>query len=147
MHDLHKKIAYLQGLMTGLGNNSSTNEGRILSEMLSILDSFADELKELQDSQAELESYVETIDEDLLDLEDEVYYIDLKGDEDDLEDDLVEVQCPECKDIVYFNADLLDEDDIIEVTCPTCDAVVYSNEDETNLVVDRYENQHFAEDN
>jgi len=127
MHDLRKKVAYLQGLMAGLGN-TSTNEGRILNEMLTILDNFADNLQELQENQARLESYVENIDEDLLDLEDEVYYMD---DDDELdEDDLVEVQCPDCHEIVYFDADLLDEDDIIEVTCPNCDAVVYTNEED-----------------
>lgn len=140
MHDLHKKVAYLQGLMAGLGN-TSTNEGKILSEMLTILDKFADNLKELQESQAELESYVETIDEDLMDLEDEVYYMDTADELD--EDDLVEVQCPECNDIVYFDADLLDDDDIIEVTCPHCDAIVYSNEDEHQL---DYDHSNYAED-
>ena len=128
MHDLHKKVAYLQGLMAGLEITSSTNEGKILTEMLTILDCIADNLQELQDTQTELESYIQAVDEDLLDLEDEVYYVD--SDDELEEDELIVIQCPECKDIVYFDADLLDDDDIIQVTCPNCDAIVYSNEDE-----------------
>jgi endogenous inhibitor of DNA gyrase (YacG/DUF329 family) len=142
MHDLHKKVAYLQGLMAGLEITSSTNEGKILTEMLTILDCIADNLQELQDTQTELESYIQAVDEDLLDLEDEVYYVD--SDDELEEDELIEIQCPECKDIVYFDADLLDDDDIIQVTCPNCDAIVYSNEDEQQHDYDDHEN--YAQD-
>lgn len=128
MHNLHKKVAYLQGLMAGLEVTSSTNEGKILNEMLSLLDCIADNLQELHDKQTELESYIQAVDEDLLDVENEIYDID--SDDDQEEDDFIEVQCPECKDIVYFDADLLDNDDNIQVTCPKCDTIVYSNEDE-----------------
>jgi len=141
MHDLHKKVAYLQGLMAGLDVTSSTNEGKILSEMLSILDCIADSLQVLQDAQTELESYIQAVDEDLLDLENEVYDID--SDDEQEEDDVIEVQCPKCKDIVYFDADLLDNDDNIQVTCPKCDAIVYSNEDEQQP---DYEDDNYAKD-
>lgn len=138
MHDIHKKVAYLQGLMTGTEVIKTTKEGRVLSEVVTILGDVADNLKQLHINQAELESYMETIDEDLYDLENELFDSDNDILEDSigdsLEDDTVEVQCPSCKDIVCFDSSLLEEDDMLEVTCPNCEALVYSNKEDFNSV-------------
>lgn len=141
MQSIRSRVSYLQGLVSGLAIDSSTKEGRILNEMVQLLGDVSNELEELKANQSELESYLESLDEDLYDLEGEIYSSqDAMLDVD--EENMVEVQCPECHDLVYFDADLLEEDDIIEVTCPHCDTVVYSTDDSfsqefhTNLVAD-----------
>ena len=48
--------------------------------------------------------------------------------EDDAE--IIEVECPECGEVVCFYDELLDDDDVdtVEILCPKCDAVVYTFE-------------------
>ena len=92
----------------------------------------ADAIEDLQAEQRELEEYVDNIDEDLADLEDEFYEEDVECECDDFDLDHIEIECPECEEIVCFETDLLDDEDLIEITCPNCDAVVYRiGEDET----------------
>ena len=45
------------------------------------------------------------------------------------EDDLVEMTCPNCGEVVLFDKDILDSDEAIEVICPVCDGVVFDNEE------------------
>lgn len=84
MDYLFQKVSYLQGLADGLGVDESTKEGKLLIHIIETLEEFADVLDEVVDDQADLEEYVNYIDEDLADLEDEVYEYD---DEDDYDDD------------------------------------------------------------
>jgi ssDNA-binding Zn-finger/Zn-ribbon topoisomerase 1 len=129
--DLHSKISYLQGLAEGLNLDTTSKEGRILSNILDILDDMAAGIKELQDAQLELEDYVESIDEDLNALEDD-FYDEFDDEDSDYENDdieYMEVECPNCHDIVYFETDLLDnEDEIFEISCPNCDEVVFKTD-------------------
>lgn len=132
MRDLRKRVAYIQGLMAGLQLEDS-KEGRVLQEIVSLLEDMAEAIHDLHEDYEELEEYLEDIDEDLYDLEDEVYdddeeeYGEDEDDEDD-EGDYVEVECPKCHEIVCFAADVLDDEDVVEVTCPNCNAVVFVNE-------------------
>lgn len=84
MDYLFQKVSYLQGLADGLGVDESTKEGKLLIHIIDALEEFADVLDELVDDQADLEEYVNYIDEDLADLEDEVYDYD---DDEDYDDD------------------------------------------------------------
>ncbi len=84
MDYLFQKVSYLQGLADGLGVDDSTKEGKLLIHIIETLEEFADALDELIDDHDDLEEYVNYIDEDLADLEDEVYEYD---DDDDYDDD------------------------------------------------------------
>jgi len=144
VRDLSGKISYLQGLVEGLDLNTTTKEGRILTNVIGILDDMAESIKELQDTQIELENYVETIDEDLYELEEDFYEEEEDDDDDDEEDEefeeedddddaeYVEVECPKCHDLVYFEAELLDDEDIVEISCPNCDEIVFKTEECNN---------------
>lgn len=137
MSNLKEQVAYLQGLTTGLNLNEHSAEGKMLLKIVDVLDSVADELQCVNAAQEDLETYMETIDEDLTELEDEVYEVDYEDLDEDSDfdeyvdelddDDIVEVACPVCHEDVTFEADLLDEDDPLEVTCPHCGGVVYDN--------------------
>ena len=132
MRNLKEKVAYLHGLTQGLNVNQNSAEGKLLVNIIDVLDSFAEEVNNVNLAQMELEEYVESIDEDLTDLEEEVYeeVMDEEYDDDmydDLDDDMVEVACPHCHELVTFESDILDDDDAVEVTCPYCGDVVYDN--------------------
>lgn len=122
MKNIREKISYLQGLAQGLDIQESSKEGKVLSGIIEILGDMAGQLEEIEDAQIDLEEYVETIDEDLYELEEEYF------DEELDDDEMVEVQCPNCKETVCFDVDIVDDEDLIEVTCPNCDEVVYVND-------------------
>lgn len=126
MNDLKSRVAYLQGLSTGLELGES-KEGKLLRGIIDVLDEFADSVGNLAEGQEQLEDYLESIDEDLYQLEDEIF-------EKDAEhcvcgEDYLEVDCPKCGETVCFESDILQDDDIVEVTCPNCDEVVFVNDD------------------
>lgn len=73
MTDLRSKVAYLRGLSDGLELDSSSKEGRMISELLGVVGEMADSLAALESEQEELETYVDVIDTDLQDLEEEVF--------------------------------------------------------------------------
>jgi endogenous inhibitor of DNA gyrase (YacG/DUF329 family) len=136
MNDLRARVAYLQGLADGLDLHESSKEGKLLYGIIDVLTDFAEEVEELQIGQDQLEEYIETIDEDLYDLEDEVYEEYEDDDDEDYLcscgediDEFVEVDCPTCGETVMFDSDILEDSDTIEVICPSCDEVVFVNDD------------------
>ncbi len=133
MKDVLKQVAYLRGLAEGMELEDS-KEGRVIGQMLSLLEDMADYIDFLREQQEDMEDYMESIDSDLTDLEDEVY----GDDECDCgcccDEDLIDVECPNCHEIVSFDAAVLDDDDLIEVTCPVCNAVVYTNDEEIEII-------------
>lgn len=78
MDYLIEKVAYLKGLMDGLEIDDRTNEGKILVNIVDILHDIVHEIDDLNASKDELDEYIQTIDEDLSDVENELY-----GDDDD----------------------------------------------------------------
>jgi phage FluMu protein Com len=132
MSKIKEKVAYLQGLTKGLNVNEHSAEGKLLVNVVDVLYDIAEEMQFLHVGQEDLENYVETIDEDLTELEDEVF-------EGVYNDEMVELECPACHEVISFASNVLDEDDIVEVTCPSCGEVVYENtiefEDEDDDVI------------
>ncbi|MGI6065469.1 MAG: CD1247 N-terminal domain-containing protein [Bacillota bacterium] len=123
MKDLKQKVSYLQGLAEGMEISKESKEGKLISHIIEVLEGVAYTIDELRMQQDELEEYLETIDDDLNDLEEDFYV-----DEDDDNTDYVEVKCPKCNDIVCFDSSILEDEDLIEVTCPRCNEVVFIND-------------------
>ena len=155
MHkDIKGRVAYLKGLAEGLQLDQDTKHGKVLTNLIDVLQDMAGEIDGLRRSHEEVEAYVESLDEDLASMEDDVYFDeddvvlvedddgevvrdDADGDEDDIDlEDVIEepvyfkVECPHCHENVYFEDSLVDDDYALEVTCPNCGAVVYSTEDD-----------------
>lgn len=125
MPTVKEKIAYLRGLMEGsdfYGNDSHARS--IWNRVLEIMDDLADQMESLRVSQEEAEEYLEAIDNDLSEVEDEVY-----GHDEDDDVEFVEMECPNCKETVYFEEDFLYDDDV-EISCPECGTVLYRSEDD-----------------
>lgn len=130
MKYLYEEVAYLKGLAEGLEISEETKEGKIINKIVDVLESFADAIVELEEEQIELIDYVESIDEDLSDIEDDIYEEEDEEDEDDDEEyNYIEMECPNCNDFVEIDEDLLYNEDI-DIVCPNCQSVILSSEDE-----------------
>ncbi len=133
MSYMHEKVAYLKGLAEGMEVGNDSKEGKLLLQIIEVLNDFADEvddvydeLDDLNDAVLELDDYIETIDEDLADLEDEIYDLDAEDFEDD-EDDFEEVDCPDCGESFFVDSALIDKGEDIE--CPNCGVIIEFTED------------------
>ena len=115
MSELKAKVAYLHGLANGMNVDDDSKEGKLLGGIIDVLDQFAD-------SFTELEEYIESLDEDLYTLENDLHDEDLEA--------YMETDCPGCGETVLFHPSIIDDEDIIEVTCPNCDEVVFVNDDD-----------------
>ena len=92
MDYLFQKVSYLQGLADGLGVDENTNEGKLITHIIDVLGEFAEVLDEVMEDQRDLEEYVNFIDEDLADVEEEIYDMD-EFDEDDFDFDFYDDCC------------------------------------------------------
>lgn len=134
MKHLYEEVAYLKGLAEGLEISAESKEGKMIHKIVDALEVFADAIVTLDEEQEELQDFVESIDEDLADLEEEI--ADMEDDlyEEDEEDDdedfsYIEMECPNCGELVEIDEDLL-YDDEVDVVCPDCKAVILSSEDD-----------------
>lgn len=87
MDYLLQKVAYLKGLAEGLGVAESSKEGKVLVQIIEVLESFTNVLDDLIEDQMDLEEYVNFIDEDLADVEEDIYGEDDDDDDYDFDDD------------------------------------------------------------
>jgi len=125
-----EKIAYLRGMLDSTEDiNGADKLKAVFHRLMEVLEDLADDVEDLYYGQEELEDYLEAVDADLADLEEYACECDHDDDDDDDEDiDMVEMECPNCQNLVAFEEDLLYEDGV-EVTCPDCGEVVYSSDD------------------
>lgn len=127
---LTEKVAYLKGLVEGLGIDETTSQGKVTKAMVDILDEMALSIADLEDSTSELYEEVEALDEDLGYLEEDFYEEEYDDDEDDEEDDddcdcdcdcccdeIYEVECPNCHEEICIDGEILDRGSI---DCPNC---------------------------
>jgi hypothetical protein len=138
MKYLYEEVAYLKGLAEGLEISTESKEGKIIHKIVDVLESFADAIVELDEEQADLVEYVESIDEDLSDIEDDIYE---DGDDEDEEElSFIEMECPNCGDLVEVDEELL-YDDEVDVVCPNCQAIILSADDNDDcMCIDLHEN-------
>lgn len=85
MSYISERIAYVKGLAEGMELSNTSREGKILTELIDLLDEMSDEHKHIHSRQNELEEYVEAVDEDLNEVE--LFLFDEDDDEFDDDDD------------------------------------------------------------
>ncbi len=124
--EITEKVAYLKGLMEGMKLDTETNEGKILSAMLDILEDIGLELEDLWDAQGELEDGLDIVSDDLEDIEEIMYGEDDEDEsfddeyyEDDAEEDedCYATTCPTCEETIFFDESVLEDGEVI---CPNC---------------------------
>ena len=126
---LSEKSAYLKGLMEGMKLDTETNEGKLISEIISMLQDVAENVSDLEevvdcisDELDCIEEDLDNIDDYLMDDDDDEYddYDEDEDYEDDEDDDdqneydfgsetLYEVKCPTCGEVITIDEEMLDE--------------------------------------
>jgi DNA-directed RNA polymerase subunit delta len=139
MQHIKERLSYLQGLAEGLNVGENSPEGRVLVGIIDLMREVTQSLEHLQMKQDQVEEYVEAIDDDLTDLENEFYDDydeDLEGLELDSDDDIedngieyIEMTCPNCGETVFVDHDVFENDEIVEVLCPECNETVLVNDE------------------
>ncbi len=122
--DICEKIAYIKGLAEGLSLDETSKEGKILVALIDLLGDITEEICNIEDGCDELMEQIDAVDEDLSNLEEFVYEDDCDCDcdcDDDCDccddDEVYEIECPACNDVIYLDAEMLSEEGM---TCPNC---------------------------
>ena len=125
MSKLTDKVSYLKGLADGMKLNLDKDANKLIMEILGALGEFADEIQIMADAHDELNEYVESIDDDLADLEDTLFgdEEESEDDEDVQEDDIITYACPECGHEIEFRADDVDLSE--DYLCPACGKPIF----------------------
>lgn len=115
MSYLTEKMAYIGGLAEGLDIDETTKEGKLLMAIVEAIADIADEIDEIEELQDDMALQLDEVDEDLDALEGIIY-----DDEDDFDDDdEFGIECPHCGDMIYLDAETL-EDCGDKIVCPGC---------------------------
>ncbi len=146
MSKLTDRISYLKGLAAGMKINTEKDSNKLLLEILNAMGEMAEEMQAMADAHNDLNEYVESIDDDLSDLEetlfaeqDEIHPDDCDcedcasdddedEDEDDEDDDLIVYACPHCGHDIEFHASDVDFEE--DTLCPECGKPIFPEIDE-----------------
>lgn len=118
--DICEKIAYIKGLAEGLGLDTETKEGKILSAIIDLLGDITEEICDIEDACDDMSEQIDAVDEDLSTVEDIIYGdddCDCDCDDCGCDDELYEIECPACQDVIYLDEEMIDEGGI---ECPNC---------------------------
>ncbi|MBQ7699221.1 MAG: hypothetical protein IJT49_02635 [Clostridia bacterium] len=137
---LSEKTAYLKGLADGMKISTDSDQGKLLHEIINVLEDVSDSIGALEDECDRLNEYVEELDEDLGDVEDYLFddeddYEDEDDEDDedddfddeDYDDDVIEIECPNCGETICVPPTV----DYAHLICPACnEEFSYIEEDE-----------------
>ena len=127
---LSEKAAYLKGLMDGMKLDTEKDENRLLAKIVDLLQDMAVSVDDLEDNAIavsdeldEIEETLDAIDEFLMDEEededfdDEDYDLGDDDDDFDFDDELYEVTCPACGEVIAVDEATILKDSF---PCPNC---------------------------
>lgn len=112
-----KRVAYIKGLAKGLEIDTNAKEGKLLCEIIDVLEDIAQEIEALQEDVNTLDDEICAVSDDLELVEDLIY--DDFVDEEDSDDEPVfyEVRCPNCDNEITIDEEVLD---LGSIECPNC---------------------------
>ena len=137
MSNLMDRVNRLKGMVSAMDLNLNEDASRLMLEMLGLMGEMAQEMQQMQDAHAELNEYVESLDDDLADLAETVQAggaddaalfaaDDADEDEDDAEleeGEMIIYACPSCGHEIEFDpADVDFEEDYL---CPACSKPIF----------------------
>ena len=134
MSKLTDRISFLKGMAAGMKLNMDKDSNKLMLEMLTVMGEMAEEMAAMTEAHNDLNEYVESIDDDLADLEETLFgeedgeideeMAEGEEDEDDLgDDDLIVYACPHCGHEIEFSASDVDFDE--DFLCPACDKPIF----------------------
>lgn len=126
--DIKETAAYIKGLSDGYELNKDSKEGKVISAMLDLMEKMAERITDLEEECVELRDYIEEIDEDLGNVEEDLYFTDGEDEvdeefEDEFDNDFIdddsgydELICPSCGETICVDETL----ELADVVCPAC---------------------------
>ena len=93
MSFLLERVSYLKGLADGMEMDQGTKEGKLLVQILDVLDEMAQAIPELDEEVSHSDEYIELIDEDRTGVEEALFEEMDDEDEDDEDEDDDEMTC------------------------------------------------------
>ena len=114
---LTEKMSYLKGFIDALDIQKDTKEWKVIEQMTSVMDEMVVYIEDLQNQVDELSELCENLDEDLGEVEQELFSTD-GLDDDDLDD----------YDDDDLNEGFEDDNQLYETTCPTCGRTIILDE-------------------
>ncbi len=120
---ISERISYVKGLAEGMKLDTESNEGKLIAAIIDILGDISEEIDAINEEQFNIADQLDEVDEDLSALEEIIYEDDDECDCDccdedcDCDDDVYEITCPNCNDVIYLDEEMLQEDGI---DCPNC---------------------------
>ncbi len=124
--DLKERASYVKGLVDGLDPDFSTKEGRILKELLQLLDDVCVAVHDLNEDIDQIYDEIDAIDQDLTEIEDSMT---CDCDDDCHDGGIYEITCPECKKVVCMDEEMLGNDDLACPNCGTSFEIDFSDDD------------------
>lgn len=126
--NLTERISYIRGLCDGLNLDESKPEVKVINAIVELLDDMALAVTDMEELYDELSAQVDEIDEDLADVESDVYDDDCDcccdcddEDFDEKDNPFYEVTCGSCGQKLNVAEDVLLEG---EIECPNCGEVL-----------------------
>jgi hypothetical protein len=114
---LKERVSYLRGLAEGMQLNEATNEGKLLKAMIEVMDDISLAIEDVEEIQDQLGEQVDTIDEDLAEIEKIIFDDECEDNDDDA--CFGEIDCPHCGESVEICEDMID-DETDSFECPHC---------------------------
>lgn len=132
--NLTEKVAYIKGLVEGLGLDESKKEVKVINAIIDVLSDLSETLAEVDGDVDQLYDSMDVLNDDLADMESYVYGDEEEKDEEgeghhhhhhgcscgceeDAEDAMYEITCPACGNTVMVDEDTLFSTDL---SCPAC---------------------------
>lgn len=113
-----KRVAYIKGLAKGMEIDTGSKEGKLLVELIDVLEDVAKEIEELQEDVEYLDEEMTSLSDDVDFLEDMVLDIDEEDDFDlDEEPVFYQVKCPSCDNEITIDEDVFE---LGRIECPKC---------------------------
>ena len=133
MSKLTDRISYLKGMAAGMKLNMDKDANKLMLEMLTVMGEMAEEMAAMTEAHNDLNEYVESIDDDLAELEETLFGeedmdesdpdMDEPDEDEDMEDDLIVYACPHCGHEIEFHASDVDFDE--DCLCPECQKPIF----------------------
>ncbi len=135
-----EKVAYLKGLIEGMGIDGKSEQGKLFSVIADILEDLASDIADIEENTYDLAEEIDALSDDLADVEDVIYDCDDDedddgfrcagcpvGDEDEPEPIFFELTCPACDNTITVDEDVLN---LGSIQCPNCGEMMEFDFDE-----------------
>lgn len=111
-----ERVAYLKGLFDGLEMDTTKKEGKVFAGILEVLEELANTVSDLETQNRELMDEMDDLYEDFAAMHED-FMTDDEAMSEDEDEELYQVICPTCAEIIYLDDVLLEQGSMV---CGSC---------------------------